>query len=109
MCFHDHPEGLLIEVQVQPKSSRNAIVGVHDDALKISLNAPPVEGKANKALVRLLAKCLRCPKSDLAIVSGQTSRRKRLVVRIPPGPGFDVRRQEVKAVLQHHIGQTQGI
>lgn len=103
MCYHDHPEGLLIDVLVQPKSSQNAIVGVHGEALKVKLNAPPVEGKANKALIQLMAKCLRCPKSDLDIIAGQTSRKKRLLVRIVPGTDADARRDSIKARLHRYL------
>jgi uncharacterized protein (TIGR00251 family) len=102
MCFHDHPEGLLIDVRVQPKSAHNAIVGEHDGALKIKLNAPPVEGKANKALMQCLAKWLRRPKSSLEIVSGQTSRTKRILVRIDAGADLKVRRDELKHILEQH-------
>jgi uncharacterized protein (TIGR00251 family) len=101
--YHDHPEGLLIDIRVQPRSAQNAVVGVHDGALKVRLNAPPVEGKANKALVQVMAKWLRCPKSALAIVSGQTARSKRLLVRIEEGAAFKARRQELKNVLRHQI------
>jgi len=102
--YHDHPEGLILDVRVQPKSAQNAVVGVHDGALKIKLNAPPVDGKANKALVQFLAKWLRCSKSTFEIVSGQTSRNKRLLVRIDPGPDFAARREEVKAMLPQAPG-----
>jgi uncharacterized protein len=104
MCFHDHPEGLLIDVRVQPKSAQNAIVGEHDGALKIKLNAPPVEGKANKALIQFLAKLLRRPKSSLEIVSGQTSRSKRLLVRIDAGEETKVQRSVIKSRLQEFLG-----
>ena len=90
---------MLIDVRVQPKSAQNAIVGLHDGALKIKLNAPPVEGKANKALVQYLAKWLRCPKSALEIVAGQTSRSKRILVRIAPGEDFKIRRETIKKRL----------
>jgi uncharacterized protein len=99
---HDHPEGLLIDVRVQPKSAQNAIVGEHDGALKIKLNAPPVEGKANKALVQCLAKWLRCPKSALEIVSGQTSRSKRILVRIDADADLKERREALKHILVQH-------
>ena len=102
MYFHDHPEGLLIDVRVQPKSSQNAIVGVHGNALKIKLNAPPVEGKANKALIQLLAKWLHCPKSAVEIVAGQTGRNKRLLVHIEKGAQFESRRQALKQILLSH-------
>lgn len=103
MCFHDHPEGLLVDIRVQPKSAQNAIVGEHDGALKIKLNAPPVEGKANKALLQFLAKRLHCPKSSLEIVSGQTNRSKRILVRIAPDEDFKARQQAIKAHLHDHI------
>lgn len=65
---------------VQPKSSRCAVVGVHDDMLKIALTAPPVEGEANKMLIKFLSSQLKVSKSACTLVQGDTSRRK--VVRI---------------------------
>lgn len=100
MCIHNHPEGLLIDVRVQPKSSQNAIVGVHGEALKIKLNAPPVDGKANKALIQLVAKTLHCPKSAVEIISGQASRNKRLLVRTTRDADFETRRESYKAILK---------
>jgi hypothetical protein len=82
----DHPEGLVLNARVQPKASKNAMRGVHGEALKIALTAPPVEGAANKALIAFVAKCLGIPKTSVAILSGQTSRNKRLLLRIEPGP-----------------------
>jgi len=104
MFFTDHPDGLLIDVRVQPKSSKNAIVGVHGEALKIKLNAPPVDGKANKALVQLVAKALHCPKSAVEIISGQASRNKRLLIRITKDADFEFRRESFKAILKAQIG-----
>lgn len=103
MLFSDHPEGLLINVRVQPKSSKNAIAGTHGDALKINLNAPPVEGKANKALIQLVAKLLRCPKSAVEIISGQANRNKRLLVHIEPDANFQSRRKSFKTILKAQI------
>ena len=99
----DHAEGLLIEVRVQPKSSQNALVGIHADAIKVKLTAPPVEGKANKALIQLFAKLLGCPKSAIDIVAGQSSRNKRLLVRIDKGAAFDSRREALKKILNDQI------
>jgi uncharacterized protein (TIGR00251 family) len=96
----DHPEGLLIEVQVQPRASDNAFAGVHDNALKIRLTAPPVDDAANKALIQLLAKKLKWPKSSIRIVAGHTGRRKRLLVQIDPGADFESRRRALKARLE---------
>ncbi len=101
--IQDHPEGLLIDVRVQPKSSKNAIVGTHGGALKIKLNAPPVEGKANKALIQLIAKRLQCPKSAVEIISGQASRNKRLLVHIERDADFESRRRSFKTILNAEI------
>jgi uncharacterized protein (TIGR00251 family) len=65
-----------IDVIIQPKSSRNEIVGMQGDCLKIKLTAPPVDGKANAALIAFLAKKLGIPKSNITIVRGKNSRRK---------------------------------
>lgn len=57
------------------------ISGQHGDALKIKLTAPPVDDAANKMCVQYLAKCLKIPKSSIEIISGHTSRTKRLLLR----------------------------
>ncbi len=77
--------GLTFWIYVQPRASKAVIVGAHQDALKIKLTAPPVEGAANKQCIEILAEALHCPKSRIEIVSGQTSRRKQ--VRISPRQG----------------------
>lgn len=71
---------MLIDVIIQPKASRNEIVGMHGDALKIKLTAPPVDGKANAALIAFLAKKLGVPKSTVTIVRGKTSRIKTVAI-----------------------------
>ena len=95
----DHAEGLVLSVWVQPKASRNAIQGVHGEALKIALTAPPVDGAANKACIAFLAKKLGLAKSAVAIVSGQTSRSKRILIRLEPGPEFERRRADIRKKL----------
>jgi len=72
---------VTIKIFVQPRSSKNMIAGLHGDAIKIKLTAPPVGGEANKMCVKFLSKCLGVPKSSLKIVSGQTSRTKRILIR----------------------------
>lgn len=72
---------VLIPVRVQPRASRDAIVGVHDGALKVALRAPPVEGEANAALVAFLAKKLGVAKREVSIVQGATGRQKLVAVR----------------------------
>ena len=68
-------------VQIQPGAARDGILGPVDDRLKIRLTAPPVEGRANKALIRLLAKRLRVAPSRISILRGQKSRRKELLIQ----------------------------
>jgi hypothetical protein len=73
--------GVRFSVAVAPRASREAVLGVHDGALKIALTAPPVDGAANEALIAFLASALGVPKRDVRITSGQTGKRKRVEVR----------------------------
>ena len=76
------PVGVIrFAVHLQPRASDTAIVGVHGEALKVRVQAPPVDGAANEALVALLARLLGVRSSDVRIVAGQTSRRKVVDVR----------------------------
>ncbi|RLC72272.1 MAG: YggU family protein [Chloroflexi bacterium] len=68
--------GVTFPVQVVPRASKNEIAGIHGDALKVRLTAPPVEGRANEALIAFLAQRLGVRKSQVEIVAGATSRRK---------------------------------
>lgn len=72
--------GATFRVRVQPGASKNEIVGVQEDALKIRISAPPVEGKANKALIQFLAKQLAVKRSQVEILNGHTSRSKTIHV-----------------------------
>lgn len=72
----DEAGGAVLEVLVQPRASRTRTVGEHDGRLKIQLAAPPVDGEANAALVAFLADALGVRKSDVAILRGDTGRRK---------------------------------
>jgi uncharacterized protein (TIGR00251 family) len=69
-------DGVCLEVQVQPRSSRNQVVGEQDGRLKIKLTAPPVEGEANQALVNFLAQLLQIPKKNVKLLRGESSRHK---------------------------------
>lgn len=69
-------DGIIIEVKVDPRSSKLGIVGVMDNMLKVKLTAPPVGGAANEQLVELLAEKYCVKKSNVTILRGGTSRRK---------------------------------
>jgi uncharacterized protein (TIGR00251 family) len=69
-------DGLRLEVKVQPRSSRNQIVGEQAGALKVKLTAPPVEGEANAALVDFLSDYFKIPRKNINLVKGETSRSK---------------------------------
>jgi uncharacterized protein len=75
----------ILEVWLQPRSSRNEIVGFQDGVLRIRVTAPPKEGEANHMLRKILADTLRIPISGVEIVAGQTARRKRVrVMNVTP-------------------------
>jgi uncharacterized protein (TIGR00251 family) len=77
---HESAAGVTFAVRVQPRASRNSIIGEIGDALKIGLIAPPVEGKANQACVDFLAGILKLPRSAIVITSGERGRNK--VIRV---------------------------
>jgi uncharacterized protein len=80
MPVKDHPRGLAVKVFVQPRSSKNAITGLHGDAVKLKLTAPPVGGAANKMCVEFLAKRLKLSKSSIEILSGHSGRTKHVLL-----------------------------
>lgn len=71
---------LYLRIHVQPRASKNEIIGIHGDSLKVRLTSPPVEGAANALLVEFVAKRLGISKSKAEIVSGEKSRKKVLKV-----------------------------
>jgi uncharacterized protein (TIGR00251 family) len=74
----DGAGGAVLELLVQPRASRSRVVGEHDGRLKIQLAAPPVDGEANAALLAFLADALRVKRADVALLAGETGRRKRV-------------------------------
>jgi len=78
--FRQDAGAVTFAVKVVPRASKNQVVGIEGDALKIRLTAPPVEGKANDALVAFLADTLGVQRAQVDIIVGGTSRRK--VVRV---------------------------
>jgi uncharacterized protein (TIGR00251 family) len=74
-------DGVLLHVIIQPRASRNEITGVQQQALKIRLTAPPVEGAANKECLKFLADALDISPSQLQLTSGHKARRKTILIR----------------------------
>jgi uncharacterized protein (TIGR00251 family) len=71
---------LTVDVVVQPRASKEGLT-LMGDRLKVSVNAPPVDGKANEAVIRVLASALAVPKSNIEILRGETGRRKTVRIR----------------------------
>ena len=77
MCLRSTEDGdILLSVRVTPNASKNAILDSKQDTLGVKLTTPPVEGRANKALLKFLAKKLRVPASSMTIIRGRSSRTK---------------------------------
>jgi uncharacterized protein (TIGR00251 family) len=74
------PDGVAIRVYVQPRASRDEVLGLHGDAIKIRLAAAPVDGAANDALIRLLASLFQVPRSAVEVTTGRSGRRKMISV-----------------------------
>ena len=74
------PGGVRLIVQITPNAKKSEVIGLLDDALKIRLQAQPIEGKANDALIRYIADVLDVPKSAVSITHGHTNKRKILEV-----------------------------
>ncbi len=74
-------ETTTLAIHLIPRAPRDEIVGVEGDAIKIKLRAPPVDDKANDALIRLLADALKISRAQVEIISGRTARRKLVRVR----------------------------
>jgi len=81
IALEPHAEGVILPVRAQPGARRNEIRGEHEGALKVSVTQAAEKGKANKAIVALLAKTLSLRKSQIELVSGETSHHKRFLVR----------------------------
>ncbi len=73
--------GAQFALRVQPRASRSAIAGTMGDAIKLAITAPPVDGKANLAVVEYLADLFRVAKSSVVILSGETGRNKLIAIR----------------------------
>jgi uncharacterized protein (TIGR00251 family) len=74
--FKKSKNGIVLEVKVEPRSSKKGISGVMENMLKVKLTAPPVEGAANEQLIEVLSESFGIKKSDITIIKGQSSKRK---------------------------------
>ena len=74
------PTGIVLNIHCQPGAKVSKVVGLHDGYLKISLQAPAIENKANEMLIAWLSKQLRIPQKQIRFLSGQNSRQKRLEI-----------------------------
>ena len=79
-AINNSPAGATFAVKVHPRAKKNAITGTVGEALKLSLTAPPVDGKANAACIDFFAKLLKVQRSSVTIAAGETSRNK--VIRV---------------------------
>ena len=86
-----------MRLHVQPRAAQNQIAGLQGEALKLRLSAPPVDGKANKAVLAFLAELFSLPKSALSLKSGQQSRQKTVLVT---GASEAAIRERLAAYLQ---------
>lgn len=80
-CISEVTGGVRIKLHVHPGAKRNGISGFFGDSIKFALQTPPVDGKANAALLKILAKMLKCSKSSIDLISGESSRDKILEIR----------------------------
>ncbi|MDI7417728.1 DUF167 family protein YggU [Cronobacter turicensis] len=76
-------DGLVLRLYIQPKASRDSIIGLHGDELKVAITAPPVDGQANALLVKYLAKQFRVAKSQVVIEKGELGRHKQVKIIEP--------------------------
>jgi uncharacterized protein len=81
IAIGEHAEGLVLPVRAQPGARKNGVLGEQAGALKVAVTAPPEDGRANKALLETLRELLHLKRSQLEMLSGETSRDKRFLVR----------------------------
>ena len=87
--FEAAPDGVRLQIHLQPGAKRSAFAGVYGNRIKVAVQAPPVDGKANAALASLIADTLKVPVRDVTLTGGMTSRDK----------SFFIRTADIQAVL----------
>jgi uncharacterized protein (TIGR00251 family) len=96
IALTDHAEGCLLPVRAQPGARRSGIQGERNGALKLSVTAPPEDGRANAALIEMLRKCLGLKRSQIEIIGGATGRDKRFLIR---GMNKEILSQKISQLL----------
>ena len=81
-CLSIRGNGVLLQLSVMPNAKRTEVDGLHDGALRVRLAAPPIDGRANEALVAWLAKALGVPKRDVELLRGESGRRKQVAIAV---------------------------
>ena len=81
--------GVVVSVKVQPNASKDRVVGEYADQLKIAVTVAPEKGKANKSVIKVLSRLLGVKSSDIEILSGETSRDKKVLIRNISEEGFN--------------------
>lgn len=81
--FCENLQGIRLRIFLQPKASRDQIVGLHDNELKIAITAPPIDGQANTHLLKYLSKLFKVPKSSIVLEKGELQRHKQIFVPEP--------------------------
>lgn len=114
---------ISINLHVQPRASRNAVCGLRENALRISLTSPPVDGEANRLCREFLAELFNVSKSSVTIISGETSRHKRVRIAVddperiqdivlgftgPVAMNTEQTKHEVKKGHNHGAGKKRG-
>ncbi len=79
----ENPYGVRLRIFLQPKASRDQIVGLYDNELKIAITAPPIDGKANAHLFKYLSKLFKVSKSSIVLEKGELQRHKQIFVPNP--------------------------
>ena len=96
IAITDHTEGCVLPVRAHPSARKNAVTGEQAGALKVSVTAPPEDGRANQAIVEVLREALGLKRSQVELVGGQSSRDKQFLIR---GIAKDVLVAKVAALL----------
>ena len=82
-AIEQNKDGIRLRIFLQPKASKDRIAGIHDDELKITITAPPVDGQANAHLLKFLSKSFKVPKSSIILEKGELSRHKQVWIPEP--------------------------